>query len=279
MRYLCSSIFGMSKKALLALLIAVLLPVVSYLFVKGYSDGAVKMPPRFYPDAINEEVKDGKKISDTIWHQVGNINLTNQLGAKVSLDSIKDKVIVMDFFFTHCPSICPYMTKNMRRLQDMMHSTDPRKIVDSSIVQLISISIDPKRDTVAALKAYADKHGVDHERWWMLTGNIDSIYDFGVHEMRLGAIDGNGVDTLFEHSPKFVLLDKDHVIRGYYNGMDTAQILKLSQDIVFLSLEKDKKKPSAIFQQLKQLWPIFVIVLVLVGALLFFSSRSKNIIK
>ncbi len=273
---LCLNFFIVSTKALLALSIAVLLPVLSYLLVKGYSDDAVQMPPRYFADSVINKVVDGKSVSDTLWHKVTDITLTNQLGDTVSLSSIPDKVLVVDFFFTRCPSICPGMTKNMKRLQDMMTSRDPRKIIDISLVHFLSFSIDPLRDSPSVLKQYADKNGVDHNRWWMLTGDQQKIYDFGIQELKLGIIDGKGQDTLFDHSPKFVLLDKDRVVRGYYNGLDTAQILKLSQDIVFISLEKDKKKPSVIFNQLKQLWPVFVIVILAVFFFVFINIRSNR---
>jgi len=265
-----------STKALLALAIVVLLPVMSYILVKGYGDNAVQMPPRYFSDSIVEKVKDGKLMSDTLWHKVNDITLTNQLGKTVSLDSIHNKVLVIDFFFTRCPSICPGMTKSMKRLQDMMKSTDPRKVIDTPLAHLLSFSIDPIRDSPSVLKHYADKNGVDHNRWWMLTGDQQLIYDFAVKELKLGVIDGNGVDTLFDHSPKFVLLDKDRIVRGYYNGLDSNQVLKLSQDIVFLSLEKDRKKPSAVFIQLKQLWPVFVVVIIAVAVFIFLGTRSNK---
>lgn len=234
------------------------------------------MPKRFFYDSTIEKVVDGKRVTDTLWHRVSNIKLINQLGKTVELDSIHNKVLVVDFFFTHCPSICPGMTKGMKRLQTMMHSTDPRKIIDTPLVQFLSLSIDPERDSATALKAYADKYAIDPDSWWLLTGDKQMIYDFGIREMKLGVIDGNGVDTLFEHSSKFVLLDKDRIVRGYYNGLDTMQLLKLSQDIVFLSLEKDRKKPSAIFIELKKLWPIFSIVVVAVIVFMFIGGRRTS---
>ncbi len=110
----------MNKKALLALCIAILLPVVSYLVVKHYSDDAVVMPMRYYADSVTTKIIDGKETTDTAWHKVDNISLINQLGHQVSLSDLKDKVIVADFFFTKCPSICPTLTKNMKKLQDSL---------------------------------------------------------------------------------------------------------------------------------------------------------------
>jgi protein SCO1/2 len=266
----------MNKKAVWGLLIAVILPVASYFLVKNYSENAIPMPPRFYADSTVEKVLDGKKFTDTFWHKVENISLTNQLGEPINFDSIPNKILVIDFFFTHCPSICPGMTRSMKRMQDMMHSTDPRKVVDTPLVQFLSISIDPERDSVPVLKKYADRYGIDHDTWWMLTGNKEAIYNFGIQELKLGIIDGNGQDTLFDHSPKFVLLDKDRIVRGYYNGLDSNQLLKLSQDVVFLSLEKDKRIPSPLFKKLKALWPVFLTVIASVIIFVFFSYRDKK---
>jgi protein SCO1/2 len=141
------------------------------------------------------------------------------------------------------------MTKNMARLQQSFsHYTQGRKTVDSSIVRFLSFSIDPERDSVAALRKYGDKFKIDHDNWWMLTGNKKTIYDFALNELKLGLVDGDGVDSSFFHTEKFVLLDKDYMVRGYYNGLDTTSLTALAQDIGLLMLEKDKKKKLNIFQ-------------------------------
>ncbi|GEO09631.1 SCO family protein [Segetibacter aerophilus] len=240
----------MNKKAVFALCIATLIPVVSYVILKQTGEDAVVMPRKFFVDSVVTRTVDGKTTTDTIWHKTGNISLVNQLGDSVSLYDIQNKVIVADFFFTRCPSICPYMTKNMARLQQSFshNNKNGRKVIDSSIVRFVSFSIDPQRDSVGALRRYADKFGVDHDNWWMLTGNRKTIYDFALNELKLGLVDGEGVDTSFIHSQKFVLLDKDYVVRGYYNGLDTTSLSTLAKDIGLLMLEKDKKKKFNIFE-------------------------------
>jgi protein SCO1/2 len=239
----------MSKKAILAILIALIIPLVSYLIVKGVSEEAVVMPRRFLMDSVVTATIDGKTTEDTIWHTTQNIKLVNQFGDSVSLYDIKNRVIVADFFFTRCPSICPKMTKNMARLQQSFsHYNEGRRIIDSSIVSFLSISIDPERDSVAALRKYADKFGINHDNWWMLTGNKKAIYDFALNELKLGLVDGEGVDSSFIHSQKFVLLDKNYQVRGYYNGLDTASLAALARDIGLLMLEKDPAKRINIFQ-------------------------------
>ena len=109
----------MNKKTILALTIAVVLPLTGYLLVKYYSEIAVQMPHRFFYDSVATVEKNGRSSNDTLWHHVKNISLINQLGKNVSLDDLKAKIIVLDFFFTRCPTICPAMAKAMKKLQNL----------------------------------------------------------------------------------------------------------------------------------------------------------------
>jgi protein SCO1/2 len=236
-----------SRKSLLALCLVVVLPLVSYYIVKTASEDAVDMPHRFFPDTVINKVVNGKTVSDTVWHQVTNISLTNQLGDQVSLDDIKGSIIVADFFFTRCPSICPTLTKNMKELQDAMKMKDIRTKLEGSFVRFLSFTVDSERDSAQVLKKYADKYHVNHDTWWFLTGPKKKIYDFALNELKLGLQDGEGVDSNFIHTQKFVLMDRERVVRGYYDALDSASMSKLAEDITLLILEKDKKKKSSLF--------------------------------
>jgi protein SCO1/2 len=222
--------------------LALLLPVVCYWVVKYYSDGAVNMPRRYYVDTVLTTVNGGKETTDTVWHKVANITLTNQLGNQVSLDDLPGKVIVADFFFTRCPSICPMLTHNMLKLQNTLKLKDETRLIDTTFVQFLSFSVDPERDSAAQLKKYADRYGVNHDVWWMLTGDKKKIYDFALNEVKLATVDGEGVDSNFIHTEKFVLIDKNRIVRGYYNGLDSMAMANLAGDIVKIMLEKDRKK-------------------------------------
>jgi protein SCO1/2 len=236
-----------SKKALLSLCLVVLLPIVSYLIVKTASDDAVVMPGHYFPDSIINKVVDGKTVSDTIWHRLDNITLVNQLGDTVSLDDINGSIIIANFIFTRCPSICPTLTKNMKELQDAMKMKDSRRRIDSSFVRFISFTVDPKRDAPEVLKHYADKYAVNHDTWWFLTGEKEKIYDYALTELKLGLQDGDGVDSNFIHTSKFVLIDRYRNVRGYYDGLDSTSMSKLAEDLTLLMLEKDKKKKRKFF--------------------------------
>jgi protein SCO1/2 len=240
----------MSRKAIMALCIAVLIPVLCYYAVKWTSEKNVILPRKFYFDTVITKTENGKSSTDTLWHKTADIRLMNQLGDSVGLYDIQNKIIVIDFFFTRCPSICPTLTRNMARLQQSFsHYNEGRKVVDSSIVRFLSFSVDPERDSVKQLKIYADRFGVDHDSWWMLTGNKKSIYDFALNEIKLPTEDGGMVDSNFIHTDRFVLLDRDKIVRGYYFGLDTLSLSKLAQDIGLLMLEKDRTKKRNLFRK------------------------------
>jgi protein SCO1 len=240
----------MNKKSLFALAFAILIPLSCYLVIKYLSDENIVMPRRYFMDSLITKTVNGKTTTDTLWHKVADFKLVNQLGDSVSLYDIKNRMIVADFFFTRCPSICPTMTKNMAKMQrSFSHLTEGRRVIDSSVVRFLSFSVDPERDSVKQLKNYADRFGVNHDNWWMLTGPKKTIYDFALNELKLGLQDGEGVDTAFIHSPKFVLIDRDYVVRGYYDGTDTTSLSHLAKDIGLLMLEKDKKKKRNLFRK------------------------------
>lgn len=234
----------MNTRALKGLLIATVLPLAGYFIVGYYSKDAVKMPPRYFFDSVTTVEKNGKLMQDTIWHKVRNIKLVNQLGKQVDLDSLKGKILVIDFFFAKCPTICPGLARNMHKLQESFTNND-------TIVQFLSISIDPVRDSVAALRAFANRYTQNHDTWWFLTGDKADIYDFALHEIKANVADVNA-DTAFPHTENFFLLDRDRVVRGWYNGFDSVKQAALVKTIPLLMLEKKRKRSFSEF--LKELF-------------------------
>jgi len=264
---------------MMALCIAVLIPVISYMLVKTAGDEAVVMPHHYLPDSVTTAVKDGKMTTDTVWHKVADIQLVNQLGDTVNLYDIQGKVMVADFIFTTCGYVCPKLTTNMARMQQsFIKGGDPMKKIDTSIVQFLSFTIDPERDSVERLKAYADKFGVNPDNWWMLTGAKDSIYNFIFQELKVDKYEADGpLDPDFAHTQRFVLLDKTFRVKGFYNGLDTTSLAGLSQDIGLLMLEKETN-PSALPFEPLQLAVFFVLslIIVIVVIRLVFKKSTNN---
>jgi protein SCO1/2 len=266
-----------SRKALTAVLLAVMVPLICYLLVKKASDNAIGMPRRFFYDSVTTVMRDGKAITDTLWHSVNDFKFQNQLGKTVSLSDLPGKVIVADFFFTRCPSICPKLTANIRKLQDALSTKDQFKQLNPTSIQFISFSVDPDRDSVSALRTYGDHYGINPDVWWLLTGPRKQIYDFSLNELKLGQADGEGIDSNFIHTQKLVLLDKERVVRGYYNGLDSVDLAKMANDMVFIMLEKDKHYVSPVLE-LKPLLPIIIFILLATAAVVVFLSRKPRVV-
>ena len=268
----------MSKKSIYGLLIALVIPVACYLWLKSASDTAVIMPRHYLLDSVIEQVVDGKQKSDSLWHTTKNIQLVNQLGDTVNLYDQQGKIIILDLFFTSCGSICPKLTNNMSKLQQSFsRGGDVRKKVDTSIVHFMSISVDPNRDSVPVLRAYANKMGVIADNWWLLTGSRDSIYKFAYEELKVDQFSEEPISPDFVHTSRFILIDKKMQVRGYYNGLDSTSILKLAKDVGYLMLEKDKTKKNKIFQDIIDLsWLWLVIALLVSGFVYYFNTKFNK---
>jgi len=263
-----------NKKALYAVMLALVLPLSAYFIVKSKSENAVTMPRHYFWDSVGTVTKNGKRSPDTIWHQIADFHLKNQYGKAVSLDSMKGKIIIADFFFTHCPTICPGLTKNMKRLAESINNGERVGDRTNKQVQFLSFTIDPERDTVERLKYWADRFQVNPENWWLLTGEKKTIYDLAINEMKIGITDGQGIDTSFIHTDHFVLIDSNRYVRGFYHGLDSESLSNLSKDLVLLTLEKDPHEKSFLAGKLQLIAVVFLSAILGVG-LLFYFIRKK----
>lgn len=151
--------------------------------------------------------------------------LVNSEGKPVSLENLKGKVWIADFFFTTCSGICPIMSKHMAALQRSFEAVPG--------VVLVSISVNPETDSSAILKQYAQKFKADTKKWYFLTGSSETITQLAVKSFKLGAIN----EPVF-HSSYFSLVDRQAQIRGYYDGTKTEEINRLFRDAAQLLKEK-----------------------------------------
>lgn len=266
----------MNKKAVYGLAIAILLPVVSYFIVNAFSKGALTLPRHYIYDTVINKTVDGKSVSDTVWHKLPDFKLQNQLGENISWKNMEGKTVVADFFFTHCPTICPRLTENMKRLQQEITNTNKVGDRQPDFLQLLSFSVDPERDSVPALKAWADRFQINSENWWLLTGDKKIIYDLSIDHMKIGLVDGKGIDTGFFHTDYMVLIDKNRNIRGYYHGLDTMNVKKLAHDIIFLTLEKDSKRKGFLSGQFGLLAIVFLVTIVGIVILVLVLKRFNK---
>ena len=285
----------MNKTALYALILALLLPLTAYFIMKQLSTDAIHIPQPVFKDTTISKVVNGKIENETIWHKLPDFTLTNQEGKKVSLHEMVridpesgdtvPKIIVANFFFTHCTTICPGMTMNIKRLQESIKKSEKVGDRSADFVQFLSFSVDPDRDSVEALKKWADRFQINPDNWWLLTGDKKTIYDLSLKDMNLWAQDPSGVDTGFFHTDVMVLIDRDRVVRmprdefgnpRTYHAGEEKDLIKISEDIILLMLEKDKKRKSFFDGKLELLGVVFLLTLVGLGIFLFVLRKTKN---
>lgn len=224
-----------NTKFFIGLTVALLLPLSFYIIAKLLGKDKLAMPRYFNAQRIDSTLSDGKMQYDTTFHKVGDIVLQNQMGDMVSLNKdLEGKVLLVEVFFTQCQTICPKLTGNMTMLQKAFKKND-------TTVQLISITIDPENDTVAALKKYAAAFKADPDHWWFLTGNRSAIYNYVRNELKLMVKPSDAGAEELDHTPTIVLIDKDRYVRGYYNGLDTIALKYCADDIGLLSMQKNRK--------------------------------------
>ncbi|MBN8784878.1 MAG: SCO family protein [Terrimonas ferruginea] len=163
-------------------------------------------------------------------HRIAAFALQNQKGENITQDRWNGKIVVANFFFTHCPVICPKMTTHLRQVQ--------QAFADDAGVWISSFTVDPENDSSAQLATYAHRFGLDTHQWDLLTGDKKSIYALARNSFLVVATDGDGGPNDFIHSEKLVLLDKQQRIRGYYDGTSDTEVAQLITDIKKLKHEK-----------------------------------------
>ena len=171
--------------------------------------------------------------------EVPNFEFTNQDGNLISNSFYEDKVWVVEFFFTTCPTICPKMNANMVKIQD--------KYYGNLDFGLASFSINPKHDTPEILKDYAKAHGATLKNWHFLTGDQEVIYQLANTGFTLFAGENSEAEGGFEHSGMFALIDKEGNIRSrlddlgnpiaFYDGLDPKGVKMIIEDIAVLLKE------------------------------------------
>jgi protein SCO1 len=163
---------------------------------------------------------------DTLYHTIPAFTFQNFDGTEVSDKTFENKIYVADFFFTSCPSICPKMSHQMHRVQ--------KEFEDKDDVKLISFTVDPDKDDIETLAAYAEEYNAIPGKWFFVTGSKPALYDLARTGFFLTAIPGDGGPEDFIHSEMLVLVDKEKRIRGYYDGTDPYEVKKLIEEIKVL---------------------------------------------
>ncbi len=157
----------------------------------------------------------------------GNFDLTERSGKKITLEDLRGKVWIGDFIFTRCAGICPIMSGHMKRLQE--------ELKNEKELRFVSFSVDPEHDTPEKLAEYAKRYNADPEKWFFLTGDKNAIFELSLKHFYLGVGDAPleerpAPDQVVTHSSRFVLVDRQGRIRGYYDSAQPENMEKLAKD-------------------------------------------------
>lgn len=176
---------------------------------------------------------DGEKVIDTLFHTIPPFSFLNHDSVIVTNEDVDGRVYVANFFFTHCPSICPAMTKQMKRLNE--NTKDIEELI------FLSHTIDPKRDTLGRLREYREIYEINTDNWHFLYGSMEYTYDIGKYGYLVNAMEDEEADGGYLHSEHLVLIDREGRIRGLYEGTYPEKVDQLERDIRKL-IEKEYGK-------------------------------------
>ncbi|WP_282122774.1 SCO family protein [Algibacter mikhailovii] len=185
--------------------------------------------PIYQPAMVSTALVDSTIQHQRKYHKIGDFSLVNQNGRTITQKDYQDKIYIADFFFTTCQTICPIMTNHMAIIQ--------KELIQDDDVMLLSHSVTPEIDTVAQLKRYALKKGVNDKKWNLVTGDKKEIYKLARKSYLAVKDNGDGGPFDMVHTENFMLIDKKRQIRGFYDGTDPEDISRLLDDIQILKQE------------------------------------------
>ncbi|MFN4285806.1 MAG: SCO family protein [Lacibacter sp.] len=163
---------------------------------------------------------------------VKEFEFVNQDGNTITNRNLAGKVHVVEFFFTTCKGICPKMNNNLLELyKEMANEPD---------FMIVSHTVDPETDSVGRLKVYADSLQIRSDRWLLLTGTKEKLYE-AARKSYLLDDQGNEAAAIadqFIHTQLFALVDRAGAVRGIYDGLDAKELKKLRSDIKLVLQER-----------------------------------------
>jgi protein SCO1 len=183
-------------------------------------------PKPFYPALGFDPIS-----KDSIYEKIVAFNALNADSTLVSTLEMDGKITVVETFFASCQSICPIMNHQLTRVFNDLSQNEN--------FQIFSYTVDPTRDNLSVLRRYAEEHEAKLSQWRFLHSPQDSIFNFGRWSLRL-PVGEEEIEGNFLHSERFVLVDWNRVIRGYYDGTDSLSVNKMMNHIVLLMSEKER---------------------------------------
>ena len=210
----------------IAIIITIIFPLSILYYLSGAGDYLIKIQ-KYYPK-VDSSMTAGVMNYDTSFYTIPEFSLLNNTGDSLFREDLNGQFMVVDFFFTRCPTICPQMSSSMYDVQEKFEKIDD--------VKLLSVSIDSEYDRPDVLSRYARKYDANPDKWFFLTGDKNKIHNLASEGFKLSAVqESEGIEIT--HSDRLVLIDKEGIIRGYYHGTDDDEVDKLIVELRMLIKE------------------------------------------
>ncbi|MDT8324325.1 MAG: SCO family protein [Bacteroidota bacterium] len=152
---------------------------------------------------------------------VPEFKFTNYNGSSLTAEDLEGKVYIAYFFFTSCGGPCPVMNSKANVLQ--------AEYADAADFRIVGFSVDPERDDLKRLTRYAERYNAVQGRWYMLRNEKSVVADLASRGFMMG-----DASVPAMHSTRFALVDRNGIIRGYYDGMDDTKVDELRAALDFL---------------------------------------------
>ncbi len=156
---------------------------------------------------------------------VPEFELVDQTGGAFHSTDLRGKVWIANFIFTRCKATCPIQTAKLAEFQ-----RQAQRWSDWDRVRLVSISVDPENDTPEVLAQYADSYRVAGN-WKFLTGPREAIWKLSKEGFKLAVAEDPAEPGPITHSPRFVLVDGEGQIRGFYDSQRDDEIRQMTIDL------------------------------------------------
>ncbi|MGM8366051.1 SCO family protein [Virgibacillus sp. W0181] len=166
-----------------------------------------------------------QEIETNMSESIPDFEAVTQDNEQINLKDFEGEWLVADLIFTNCTTVCLPMTSNMKILQDKLKEKD----LDA---HLVSLSVDPERDTPEVLKEYANEYDADLNNWTFLTGyDFKAIKELSIKSFKAMLQEPVPGDDQVMHGTRFYLIDPSGNILKFYSGTEADAIDEIVEDL------------------------------------------------
>jgi protein SCO1/2 len=157
--------------------------------------------------------------------QLVDFSLTDRTGRRVTRPDLDGKILVVDFLYTSCSLTCPVVNRCLAQIQQLT--------TNQPDVRLVSLTVDPRDDTVESLAKYGERFGADTNRWLLLTGDKTELYHLIAASFLNQDLNDpfNYMPGNFSHTDRIALVDAHGRLRGFFDGLNPNTAAAVVEEI------------------------------------------------